>query len=113
METVSVTIEDMGGKKFKASLPNEIPISRLLPQLITRMGLSQTNATGRRVSYRLLHVESGVQLRDNETLKQANVQPNHTLKLFADLVAGQSWVFPAKSSSDDDYLHSHSRGDLS
>jgi hypothetical protein len=85
LETVSVTIEDMAGKKFRASLPYEIPISRLLPLLIIRMGLSQTNATGRRISYRLLYVESGAQLRDSETLKQANIQPDHTLKLLADL----------------------------
>src|SRR5579863_3926086 len=89
METVNVSIQDMAGKKFKASLPYDVPVSQLLPQLIIKMGLSQSNATGRRLSYRLMHVESGLQLRDSDTLRQADVQAGHTLKLLADLVAGQ------------------------
>lgn len=94
MELVNVIIEDQSGKRFKANLPYDTPVSRLLPQLITKIGLSQTNATGRRLSYRLLYVEAGIQLRDNDTLKQVNVQPGHTLRLIADLVAGRGRVFP-------------------
>lgn len=88
METVKVNIEDMAGKRFNANLPYDAPINRLLPQLITKLGLSLNNATGRRPSYRLVHEESGLQLRDNDTLRQANVGQDDTLKLFADLVAG-------------------------
>lgn len=104
METVQVNVEDMAGKKFKASLPYDAPVSRLLPLLITKMGLSQNNASGRRLSYRLMHVESGLQLRDNDTLRQADVQPGHTLKLLADLVAGHGVAITAFNISQDGFF---------
>lgn len=89
MAMVNVTLEDMAGKKFHAQLPNDTPVSRLLPPLITRLNLSATDSMGRRVSYRLAHRESGEQLRDSDTLAQAGVEDGHTLRLLADLVAGQ------------------------
>jgi uncharacterized ubiquitin-like protein YukD len=88
MANVSVTLEDMAGKQFKAQLPDDVPVSRLLPQLITKLNLSPTNSSGRRLSYRLIHIESAEQLRDSDTLAQAGVEDGHHLRLLADLVAG-------------------------
>jgi hypothetical protein len=78
----------MAGRQFKAEHPNDVPVSRLLPQLITKLNLSPTDSSGRRLSYRLVHVESGEQLRDSDTLTRAGVENGHRLRLLADLVAG-------------------------
>ena len=90
MAMINVTLEDMAGKKFRAQLPDDTPVSRLLPPLITRLNLSPTDSMGRRLSYRLVHRESGEQLRDSDTLARAGVQDGHTLRLLADLVAGRN-----------------------
>lgn len=77
-----------GGKQHKATIPVDVPVNRLLPLLIQKLGLLSHNDTGRRISYRLLHRESGSQLRDSDTLQAAGVSDGHNLKILAEVIAG-------------------------
>ena len=61
MAMISIFIEDISGKKFKAQLPDDAAVSRILPQLLKKLNLSHTIVTGQHVSYRLIHRESGEQ----------------------------------------------------
>jgi hypothetical protein len=89
LATIRVNIESVtGGKKHIASVPDDLPINRLLPALIRKLGLPANDDTGRRVSYRLLHRESGTQLNDNDTLVTSGVKPEDTLKILAEVIAG-------------------------
>lgn len=98
MAWVNVNLEDMAGKRFRAQLPDDAPVSSLLRQLLTKLNLSLTDSSGHRLSYRLFHIESGIQLRDSDTLVQCQVQDGHTLRLIADLVAGRK-RFVAKTET--------------
>ena len=89
MAAIRVFIESVaGGKRVNASVPDDLPISRLLPALIRKLGLPPADDTGRRVSYRLYHRESGNQLRDSDTLSSVGVKPEETLKILAEVIAG-------------------------
>lgn len=93
MATIRVNVESLtSGKKNSASIPDDMLVSRILPVLVKKLGLPATDETGRRVSYRLLHRESGNQLRDNDTLVSANVKDDHTLKILAEVIAGSYFL---------------------
>lgn len=88
MGIVSLTIEDMAEKKYRAQMPSDVALDRLLPILLERLGLSSANTTGQRWHYHLIHLESGKQLPDQITLEQAQVGDQHTLRLIVDSAYG-------------------------
>lgn len=90
MAKIKVIIEDMAGKKTGATIPDDVPVNRLITSLVTSLKLPAVDTRGRRLSYRLVHRESGEQLSDGDTLSQAGVLEHHTLKLLAELIAGSS-----------------------
>jgi hypothetical protein len=89
MALIRVYIESVaGGKRHTANVPDNVTVSRLLPELVSKLGLPARDGSGRPISYRLLDRDLGRQLLPVETLAAAGVQADHNLKLLMEVVAG-------------------------
>ncbi len=88
MSQVKVIIYDpTGSKKTPVELPNDVPMRRLIPALVTKMGLP-TNQGANPITYRLDHRSSGKRISDDESLSDANVKEDDILSLFPEVTAG-------------------------
>lgn len=88
-----VTITDQaGGKTVTAELPSDAQMSRLIPALVTKMGLPNN------VQYGVQHKETGRQLQPQETLISAGVADKDTLRLLPNVTAGGG--FPISTYKD-------------
>jgi proteasome lid subunit RPN8/RPN11 len=73
------------------------PVARLIPALVTSLGLPITDPSGRPISYRLSH--NNRQLMDDETLATANVQGGDTITIVPEMTAGGSDVPPGSAGA--------------
>jgi hypothetical protein len=88
MANVKVIIYDpTGSKKTPVELPADVPMRRLIPALVTKMGLPTTQGANP-ITYRLDHRDSGKRIGDDESLKDAGVQDDDILSLFPEVTAG-------------------------
>jgi uncharacterized ubiquitin-like protein YukD len=84
-ETINVQVVDQaGGKQVVAEMPYEVPISRLIGPLVSKLELPD----GPDNVYQLMHKSSGKILDDSDTLKDAGVKDGDTLRLLPNAVAG-------------------------
>lgn len=89
MSDIDVVISDAtGSKEQDATVPSDVPVIRLIAKLIELMNLPLNGPDGQPLAYKFHHKASGRQLRDDETLSQANVSPGDTLRLLAEITAG-------------------------
>ena len=73
MASVKVIIYDpTGSKKTPVELPNDVPMRRLIPALVSKMGLPTTQGANP-ITYRLDHRDSGKRLSEDESLLDAGV----------------------------------------
>lgn len=88
MASIKVIIYDpTGSKKTPVELPDDVPMRRLIPALVTKMGLP-TNQGANPITYRLDHRTSGKRLSDEESLSQAGIGEDDILSLFPEVTAG-------------------------
>lgn len=88
MASTKVIIYDpTGSKKTPVELPADVPMRRLIPALVTKMGLP-TSQGGNPITYRLDHRDSGKRLSDDMSLNDANVGQDDILSLFPEVTAG-------------------------
>ena len=88
MESVKVIIYDpTGSKKTPVELPADVPMRRLIPALVTKMGLPTTQGANP-ITYRLDHRESGKRIGEEESLKDSGVKDDDILSLFPEVTAG-------------------------
>ena len=86
---IQVTFLDQtGAKSVKAVIAFSVPVSRILPNIITKMNLPTTSPDGQPMSYSLDHKEGGKRLREEQTLPEAAVQDGHHLIVYPEIVAG-------------------------
>lgn len=91
MPQVTVHILDhTHSKKTQVELPDGIEMSRLVPALVSRMGLPSTLQNGSPITYRLDHRRTGRRLDDDETLAGVGVENGDILSLLPELTAGGS-----------------------
>lgn len=83
-----VITDATGAREQEATVPDDAPVVRLIARLIELMGLPVTGPDGQPLSYKFHHRSSGRQLRDEETLADAGVEPGDTLRLIAEVTAG-------------------------
>ncbi len=89
MSRIRVVIEDhTGNRKVTVEMPDDIPMGRLLPALITKLGWPTIDPAGRPVVYRLDHHRTNRRLNDNDSLQSAGVQPDDLLTLLPEMTAG-------------------------
>ncbi len=88
MASLRVVIQNhTQSKKTTVELPRNIPMSRLLPALATRMQLP-LQQDGRSMVYQLDHRRTGRRLDDEDTLESAGVQEDDLLGLLPEVIAG-------------------------
>ena len=86
---IQVTFLDQtGAKSVKAVIAFSVPVSRILPNIITKMNLPVMGPDGQPMSYSLDHKEGGKRLREEETLPVAGVYDGHHLIVYPEIVAG-------------------------
>ena len=88
MASIKVVIYDpTGSKKTPVELPVDVSMQRLIPALVTKMGLPTTQGANP-ITYRLDHRASGKRLSEDDSLKDAGVQEDDILSLFPEVTAG-------------------------
>ena len=88
MARVRVTLVDhLRGTKTQVEVPNDVPMNRLVPALVGRLGLP-TDQDGQPVTYRLDNRDTGQRVGDDQTLADAAVQDGAVLALFPEVTAG-------------------------
>lgn len=89
--TIRVAILDPSStKKTQVEVPDNVSAVRLIRALVTRMGLPTVDQREEPISYRLGYSRNGedVEVLPEQTLAQAGIQNDDTLRLYADMRAG-------------------------
>lgn len=103
MAQMKVVVRDhTGSKKTPVELPDDVPMQRLIPALVTKMSLP-TSQGGQPLTYALDHVRTGKRLRDEDTLQSAGVQPDDILTLLPQITAGLAAGNPRLRRLQSDY----------
>ena len=91
MGKVNVKIVDTtGSKEQDATVPDDVPVRRVMAKLIQMMSLPVTGPDGQPMSYKFHHKASGKQLTDEQTLSDAGVQDGDVLRLQPEITAGNA-----------------------
>ena len=81
MASIKTIIYDpTGSKKTPVELPDDVPMRRLIPALVSQ-GANP-------ITYRLDHQASGKRLSEDESLADAGVVEDDILNLFPEVTAG-------------------------
>ena len=87
---IQVTFLDQtGAKSVKAVIAFSVPVSRIIPNIITKMSLPATSPDGQPMSYSLDHKEGGRRMLENWTLVEGGVQNGDHLIVYPEVVAGR------------------------
>jgi len=91
METQGVTVtflDQTGAKSVKAKIAPGVTVSKIIPNIITKMQLPATAPDGTPMSYSLDHKEGGKRLQETQTLEGAGVKEGDHLIVYPEIVAG-------------------------
>ncbi len=81
-------LDQTGAKSVQAKIAFSVPVSRILPNIITKMSLPTNSPDGQPMSYSLDHKEGGRRLFETQTLVEAGVQNGDHLIVYPEVVAG-------------------------
>ncbi len=82
--------DQTGAKSVRAVIAFSVPVSRILPNIITKMNLPATSPDGQPMSYSLDHKEGGRRLVESQTLVEAGVRDGDHLIIYPEVVAGSA-----------------------
>jgi len=88
MADLNVTVVMPSGGARAAEMPDDVPISELLPELASLLELPTAGPDGRPMSYRIDSKSLGRELKEDETLATAGIPENDRLMLTTDITAG-------------------------
>ena len=89
MGTLIVRVLDVtGSRSCEVEAPDDVPINRLLVQLVERMNLPLNSPDGQIMSYKLHLRRTGTQLLDAQTMAEAGVTGGDELRLQPEITAG-------------------------
>jgi len=87
---IQVTFLDQtGAKSVKAVIAFSVPVSRILPNIITKMNLPTTSPDRQTMGYSLDHKEGGRRLVESYTLVESGVRNGDHLIVYPEVVAGR------------------------
>ncbi len=81
-------VDATGNKTEEATVPDDAASGRIIARLIELMQLPTMGPDGQPLSYRFHHKQTGRQIQDNESLRDAGVSDGDTLRLVAEITAG-------------------------
>jgi hypothetical protein len=86
---MDLTVIDAAGTTTEeVSLPDTVAARQIVGRLVKLLQLPETGPDGQPLVYKFHHVQSGRQVKDNETLAQAGVNEHDVLRLVAEITAG-------------------------
>lgn len=88
MADISITLVLPNGGARKAEMPDDVKVSDLLTELTSLLGLPTVGPDGRPLGYRIDSKALGRELRETETLKQAQIPHDDRLMITTDITAG-------------------------
>jgi uncharacterized ubiquitin-like protein YukD len=83
-----VIVDTTGSKEQDATLPDDVPIHKVIDKLVEILYLPAVNPAGAPITYKFLHKASGRHLLDNLTLSQCGVSDGDVLRLIPEITAG-------------------------
>lgn len=92
MPDLNVTFVLPSGGARTAEVPDDVPVRDLMTELISMLKLPTIGPDGRPMAYRMDSKALGRELREDETLADANIPDNDRLMLTADITAGGTSV---------------------
>jgi hypothetical protein len=85
--SIQITLEDhTGNVSHQAKVVENVPVQRILPAIVTALGLPIINPMGRAIIYHLSH--DGRRLQEDETLEAAGVKDGDTITIVPEMTAG-------------------------
>jgi hypothetical protein len=89
MAMIQVEVWDAtGSKRQRVELPDDAAVNRILVVLVEKLNLPRNSPDGQLMSYKFHHKESGRQLLDRQTLKEAGVVEGDILRIQPEITAG-------------------------
>jgi ubiquitin-protein ligase len=92
MSDLNITLVLPSGGARNAEIPDDVSVRDLLAELTSLLQLPTVGPDGRPMAYRLDSKALGRELKEDETLAEANVPENDRLMVTADITAGGSSV---------------------
>lgn len=83
-----IIVDTTGSKEQDATLPDDVPVSKIIDKLVEVLYLPAVNTAGAPISYKFLHKVSGRHLLENLTLAQCDVKDGDMLRLIPEITAG-------------------------
>lgn len=88
MAAISLVIVDpTGSKKTDVEVPDDVPMRRLMPALVTKMSLPTSDEDGNIILYKLHRNKTGINLSDNDTIAGSGAEPNELFTLVPERVS--------------------------
>jgi ubiquitin-protein ligase len=88
MSDLNITFVLPSGGARTAEVPDDVPVRDLMTELISMLKLPTIGPDGRPMAYRMDSKALGRELKEDETLAEANIPDNDRLMLTADITAG-------------------------
>jgi hypothetical protein len=89
MGMIEVEVWDAtGSKRQKVQLPDDAAVNRILVVLAEKLDLPRQSPDGQPMSYKFHHRESGCQILDRQTLRDAGVNDGDVLRIQPEITAG-------------------------
>jgi hypothetical protein len=81
-------VDATGNKAEEVTVPGNVAAGRIVGKLVQILQLPTAGPDGLPLSYKFHHKQTGRQISDSETLENAGVADNDTLRLVAEITAG-------------------------
>lgn len=78
----------IGNRRVTVVMPDDVPIERLIAALTEKITLPKYSPDGELIHYKLHHRRLGIQLFDDQTLRQQQVIEEDVLRIYPELIAG-------------------------
>jgi len=88
-----------GNKRLNVQVPDDVSVERILMVLADRLHLPRHAPDGQLMSYKFHHRRLGIQLLDDQTLVQQNVQDSDIVRIQPEITAGGRWHCHLRASA--------------
>jgi len=91
MSDLNIEVWDAtGNKRIQVEVPADVSVDRILTVLAEKLHLPKHSPDGQLMSYKFHHRREGVQLLDDKTLAEQQVQAGDVLRIQPEITAGGS-----------------------
>lgn len=86
---INIKIFDLtGNEKGIVEVPDDVPVNRIIAVLTEKLKMPRYSNDGQLISYKFHHIKTHLQLLDNQTLKDADVNDYDSMIIQAEIIAG-------------------------